>query len=73
MKKYPNVKAFLEDCSEEEQEYIYDLYNDMSVADLIDVLFEYMPADDVQAEIEDYRRENGEEYSDGETGMEDRD
>lgn len=73
MKKYPNVKSFLEDCNEEEQEYIYDLYNDMSVSDLIDLLFEYMPAEDVEAEIEDYRRENAGEYDDGETEWKDRD
>jgi hypothetical protein len=63
MKKHSNVKSFLEDCSEEEQEYIYEFYHDMSVADLIDLLFEYMPADDIQAEIEDYRREVAEDSS----------
>lgn len=73
MKKYPNVKSFLEGCNEEEQEYIYDLYNDMSVADLIDLLFEYMPAEDVEAEIEDYRRESAEEYDEGETEWKDKD
>jgi hypothetical protein len=63
MKKHPNVKSFLEDCNEEEQEYIYEFYHDMSVSDLIDLLFEYMPADDIQAEIEDYRREVAEDSS----------
>lgn len=64
MKEYPNVKTFLEDCNEEEQEYIYEFYHDMSVSDLIDLLFEYMPADDTIKEIEDYRRELAEEEAD---------
>ena len=45
-KKFKNLKEFLETCSEDEQEYIYDLYNNASVADLIDLLFEHLPADD---------------------------
>jgi hypothetical protein len=72
----PKVKTaieFLETCSSDEQEYIYEMYNDMAVSDLIDLLFEYMPSDDIEAELEDYRRENSEEYDDGETGFEDRD
>lgn len=60
-KKYKNVKEFLETCSEDEQNYIYDLYFDCSVDELIDMLFEYMPADDTIKEIEDYRREMAEE------------
>lgn len=56
-KKPKSVKDFLETCSDEEVEYIYDLYNDMSVSELIDILFDYMPCDDVKSEIEDYRNE----------------
>ena len=47
---------FLETLSSDEQEYIYEMYNDMAVSDLIDLLFEYMPADDIEAEIEEFRR-----------------
>ena len=57
MKKFKNLKEFLETCSEDEQEYIYDLYNNASVADLIDLLFEHLPADDTIKEIEEYREE----------------
>ena len=56
-KKFKNLKEFLETCSEDEQEYIYDLYNNASVADLIDLLFEHLPADDTIQEIEEYREE----------------
>jgi hypothetical protein len=57
MKKFKNIKEFLETCSEDEREYIYDLYNNASVADLIDLLFEHLPADDTIKEIEEYREE----------------
>jgi hypothetical protein len=57
MKKFKNIKEFLKTCSEDEREYIYDLYNNASVADLIDLLFEHLPADDTMQEIEEYREE----------------
>jgi len=56
-KKFKNLKEFLETCSEDEREYIYDLYNNASVADLIDLLFENLPADETIKEIEEYREE----------------
>ena len=56
-KQFKNLKEFLETCSEDEKEYIYDLYNNASVADLIDLLFEYLPADNTIKEIEEYREE----------------
>jgi hypothetical protein len=56
-KKFKNIKEFLETCSEDEREYIYDLYNNASVADLIDLLFEHLPADNTIKEIEEYREE----------------
>ena len=56
-KKFKNLKEFLETCSEDEREYVYDLYNNASVADLIDLLFEHLPADDTIKEIEEYREE----------------
>jgi len=71
----PKVKTaieLLETLSTDEQDYIYDIYNDMAVSDLIDLLFEYMPSDEIEAELEEFRRENSEEYDDGETGFEDR-
>jgi len=57
MKKFKNIKEFLKTCSEDEQEYIYDLYNNASVSDLIDLLFEHLPADNTIKEIEEYREE----------------
>lgn len=65
-KKYKNILEFLDTCSEDEQNYIYDFYNDIAVSDLIDMLFEYMPPEDTIAEIENYRREKAEEYGSGE-------
>ena len=56
-KNFKNIKEFLETCSEDEREYIYDLYNNASVADLIDLLFEHLPADNTIKEIEEYREE----------------
>jgi hypothetical protein len=56
-KKFKNIKEFLKTCSHDEQEYIYDLYNNASVEDLIDLLFEHLPADDTIKEIEEYREE----------------
>jgi hypothetical protein len=56
-KKFKNIKEFLETCSEDEREYVYDLYNNASVSDLIDLLFEHLPADDTIKEIEEYREE----------------
>jgi hypothetical protein len=56
-KKFKNIKEFLKTCSHDEQEYIYDLYNNASVSDLIDLLFEHLPADDTIKEIEEYREE----------------
>jgi len=61
MSKSKTAIQFLETCSSDEQEYIYEMYNDMAVSDLIDLLFEYMPSDDIEAELEDYRREVAEE------------
>ncbi len=56
-KNFKNVKDFLKTCSEDEQEYIYGLFNNASVADLIDLLFEHLPADETITEIEEYREE----------------
>jgi len=52
---------FIETLSTDEQDYIYDIYNDMAVSDLIDLLFEYMPSDEIEAEIREYREEVAEE------------
>ena len=59
-KKFKNLKEFLETCSEDEQEYIYDLYNNASVADLIDLLFEHLPAENTIQEILELREEQAE-------------
>jgi len=60
-KNFKNTKDFLKSCSEDEQEYIYDLYNNAPVADLIDLLFEYLPAHNAMKEIKGYREEMKEE------------
>lgn len=69
-KRNKTAIEFLETCSDEEQDYIYQMYNDMAVSDLIDLLFEYMPSDEIEAEVEDYRSENNEDYEDSEGGLE---
>jgi len=56
-KKFKNIKDFLETCSEDEKEYIYDLYYNASVEDLVDLLFQHLPADNTIKEIEEYREE----------------
>jgi hypothetical protein len=61
MKKFKNIKEFLKTCSPDEQEYIYDLYNNASVADLIELLFEHLPAHNAIKEIKGYREEVKEE------------
>jgi len=60
MKKFKNIKEFLKTCSHDEQEYIYDLYNNASVADLIDLLFEHLPAENTIQEILELREEQAE-------------
>ena len=60
-KNFKNTKDFLKTCSDDEQEYIYDLYNNASVSDLIDLLFEYLPAHNAIKEIKGYRAEIKEE------------
>jgi len=55
MNKPKTAIEFIETLSSDEQEYIYDMYNDMAVSDLIDLLFEYMPSDDIEAEIKELR------------------
>ena len=55
MNKPKTAIEFIETLSSDEQEYIYELYNDMAVSDLIDLLFEYMPSDDIEAEIKELR------------------
>ena len=56
-KKFKNLKEFLETCSKDEREYIYDLFYDASVEDLIGLLFEHLPADEAIKEVEEYREE----------------
>ena len=63
MKKqnFKTIKDFLETCSEDEKEFIYDIYFDMSVDELVDIIFSNLPPDDVIQEIEEYREEIAEE------------
>jgi hypothetical protein len=56
-KKFKTIKDFLETCSEDEKEFIYDTYFDMSVGDLVEIIFDNLPPDDVIQEIEEYREE----------------
>jgi len=60
-KKFKNIKDFLETCSEDEKEFIYDIYFDMSVDDLVEIIFDNLPPDDVIQEIEEYREEIAED------------
>jgi len=60
-KNFKTIKDFLETCSEDEQNYIYDIYFDMSLDELVDIIFNNLPPDDVIAEIKEYREEVAEE------------
>ena len=60
-KKFKTIKDFLDTCSEDEQNYIYDIYFDMSLDELVDIIFNNLPPDDVIAEIKEYREEVAEE------------
>ena len=56
-KKFKNIKEFLETCSEDEKEHIYQIYFDMSVDELVEIIFGNLPPDDVIEEVEEYREE----------------
>ena len=60
-KNFKTIKDFLDTCSEDEQNYIYDIYFDMSLDELVDIIFNNLPPDDVIAEIKEYREEVAEE------------
>jgi len=60
-KKYKTIHEFLETCSEDEQNHIYDIYFDLSVDELVDIIFHNLPPDEVIAEIRNYRLEVAEE------------
>ena len=57
IKKFKTIKDYLETCSEDEKEFIYDIYFDMSVDDLVEIIFGNLPPDDVIQEIQEYREE----------------
>jgi len=56
-KKFKTIKDYLATCSEDEKEFIYDIYFDMSVDDLVEIIFNNLPPDDIIQEIEEYREE----------------
>ena len=56
-KKFKTIKDYLEACSEDEKEFIYQTYFDMSVDELVEIIFGNLPPDDVIEEIEEYREE----------------
>ena len=57
MSKYKNIKEYLETCSEDEREYIYQIYFDMPVDELVDIIFHTLSPEGVIQEIEEYREE----------------
>jgi len=64
-KKYKTIHEFLETCTEDEQNHIYDIYFDMSVDELVDIIFHNLSPEDVIEEIENYREEVAEEIENG--------
>ena len=46
-KKFKTIKDYLETCSEDEKEFIYQTYFDMSVDELVEIIFGNLPQDDV--------------------------
>jgi len=65
-KKYKTIHEFLATCTEDEKDFIYDIYVDMSVDELIDIIFHNLSPEDVIEEIENYREEVAEEIENGE-------
>jgi predicted DNA-binding ArsR family transcriptional regulator len=61
MKKFKTIKDYLETCSEDEKDYIYQIYFDMSLDELVDIIFSNLAPDDVIEEIEEYREEVAED------------
>jgi len=57
MRKFKTIKDYLETCSEDEKEFIYDIYFDMSVDELVEIIFGNLQPDNVIQEIEEYREE----------------
>ena len=55
--KFKTIKDYLETCSEDEKEFIYQTYFDMSVDELVEIIFGNLPPDDVIEEVEEYREE----------------
>ena len=56
-KNFKTIKDYLETCSEDEKEFIYQTYFDMSVDELVEIIFGNLPPDDVIEEVEEYREE----------------
>lgn len=56
-KKFKTIKDYLETCSEDEKEFIYQTYFDMSVDELVEIIFGNLPPNDVIEEVEEYREE----------------
>lgn len=44
-KNFKTIKDYLETCSEEENKFIYKIYQDMKVDELVDIIFTWPSAD----------------------------
>ena len=62
-KNFKTIKDYLETCSEDEKKFIYQIYLDMAIHELVDIIFAY-PSADLQFVIEqvgEYRKKVKEE------------
>jgi len=60
-KDFKTIKDYLETCSEDEKKFIYQIYLDMAIHELVDIIFAY-PSADLQfviEQVQEYRKEKG--------------
>ena len=62
-KNFKTIKDYLETCSEEENKFIYKIYQDMKVDELVDIIFTWPSADliFVIEQVGEYRKKVKEE------------
>lgn len=59
-KNFKTIKDYLETCSEGENKFIYRIYQDMKVNELVDIIFSYPSADliFVIEQVGEYRKKH---------------
>lgn len=57
-KNFKTIKDYLATCSEDEKKFIYKIYQDMRVDELVDIIFSYPSVDliFVMEQVAEYRK-----------------